>query len=275
MIDLHLHSNLSDGELSVGVLSKKIHLNKITHAILTDHDCVLGTKDFVDNCYNLGIKSIPGVELQVYKDLRKSEYLHMLAYNFKDMKKLSSFLAYEREQRIFSIKSCIDLLNKLNINITFDDVKKLSRSNHLLINHVFLYLEKMKTMNYSTAYSLFCDESSDYYIDYPKISDKDAINFIHSIGGEAVLAHPKRLHLNKNDLEDYVKHLKKYELDGIETYYSFNNNDETEYSEYLAQKYCLFETAGSDWHCEEENIPIGMRIPEQKKELVLRRLFNE
>lgn len=275
-MDLHLHTLNSDGALTVKELVNKLYNNSISYAALTDHDCILGVDQFMKLCNEKEIKTIPGVELQAYYDLKNSKYLHMLCYSYKDSKSLNSFLENERLERINAINKALDLLKKDEITINFEDIEKMSCGRHLLINHVCLYLEKNKIMNYAEAYNMFCQESSNRYVEYPKTKTEEMIRYIHDIGGIAVLAHPKRLHFDNIDLDNYINHLKKCGLDGIETYYGFNSIEDIQLSEYLASKYDLLETAGSDWHCEEEKLPIGIDfIPDEKKEKVLRRLFNE
>ncbi len=81
---------------------------------------------------------------------------------------------------------------------------------------------------------------------------KKVINAIHSAGGIAVLAHP--CCCNVINLYHYVKILKKYGLDGIETYYPYDRFrgivkfSSRELPFEIAQKLNLLQTGGSDEH---------------------------
>lgn len=81
---------------------------------------------------------------------------------------------------------------------------------------------------------------------------KKVIEAIHSAGGIAVLAHP--CCCNVFSLDNFVKHLKNFGLDGIEVYYPYDRfRGILKFSSRklpfdLAQKYMLIKTGGSDEH---------------------------
>lgn len=277
MIDMHLHTKWSDGNLTVSELVKKISEKNITHAVLTDHDCVLGTESFKIECSKYGIKTISGVELEAYYDLETSSYLHILCYNFEDIKKLNNYLEKVRNDRIQAIVCAISKLKKQNILINFEDVEAMSCGRHLLINHLCILLEKTGIVKSKfDAYNAFLDRTSSLYINYPKITVEDTIKKIYEVGGIPILAHPKRINMTNTEKENYVAYLKKIGIKGIETYYSFDTLEETRYSEYLANKYNLLQTVGSDWHCEEEKIEFGNKhISTEKIKLLKKEFFDE
>ena len=153
----------------------------------------------------------------------------------------------------------------------------MSCGRHLLINHLCILLEKKEFVKSRfEAYQMFLNPNSELYINYPKITVEEIMKIIDCVGGIPVLAHPKRINMNKVELENYVSYLKKLGLKGIETYYSFNTEEEIEFCEYLSNKYQLIDTVGSDWHCEEEKIKFGNRNISSEKEKILKRsFFNE
>lgn len=277
MIDMHLHSKWSDGSLKVSELIQKLKLNDISHAALTDHDCILGNEEFKKISDKYNIKTICGVELECFYNLNAPSYLHMLCYNYKNIKKLNDFLERERSYRIQAIKEAIEKIKKIGIFTSLDEVKSMSCGRHLLINHLCILLEKKKFVKSRfDAYQMFLNPDSELYVKYPKITVEEIMKIIYDVGGIAVLAHPKRIDMNKIELENYVLYLKKIGLKGIETYYSFNTEEETEFCKYLSNKYELIDTVGSDWHCEEEKINFGNKYISYEKEKVLKRsFFNE
>ena len=96
------------------------------------------------------------------------------------------------------------------------------------------------------------------------------------VGGKIVLAHPKRIRMNNYDKEEYVKYLKDLGLYGIETYYSFDTNEEREFSKYLSEKYNLIGTVGSDWHTEDDHIDFGNKnVPNEHVKKLVKVFFNE
>lgn len=277
MIDMHLHTVWSDGELTPAELSKRLSENNITHAVLTDHDCVLGNDDFKKYCNRLDIKTIEGCELEGFYDVDNSCYLHMLCYDLKDKEELNRFLEEEREKRIKGIKEAISNLSNKGIIVSFEEVKNMSCGRHLLLNHLCMLLEKKGYVDSRfKAYQNFLDDGSKDRINYPKTTVEELLTEIKKVDGKAVLAHPKRIKMNNQDKEKYVKYLKELGLFGIEGYYSFDSKEEREFSNYLAEKYDLISTVGSDWHTPKEQIGFGNDFVEEKhvKKLV-RRFFYE
>ncbi len=88
----------------------------------------------------------------------------------------------------------------------------------------------------------------------PTRSAKNVIQTIRNAGGVAVLAHPCCMWTF--DMDKTVRQLMSYGLEGIETYYPYRRHrriikfyDESLIFE-IAQKYHLFKTGGTDFHCE-------------------------
>ena len=277
MIDMHLHTKWSDGDLTTKELAKKLNENNITHAVLTDHDCVLGNESFKNECSKYGIKTIEGVELEGFYNSEKSLYLHMLCYDFQDKKELNRFLEDERNRRIEGISEAIKKLKEKGIHITLDEVKSMSCGRHLLLNHLCILLEKKGVVKSKfDAYQDYLDDNSPNKINYPKTTVEDLIKESQKVGGKIVLAHPKRIRMNNYDKEEYVKYLKDLGLYGIEAYYSFDTNEEREFSKYLSEKYNLIGTVGSDWHTEDDHIDFGNKnVPNEHVKKLVKVFFNE
>jgi predicted metal-dependent phosphoesterase TrpH/PAS domain-containing protein len=78
-IELHCHSNHSDGVLTPEQLAQKLAENDVSCAALTDHDTLSGQEAFEAACERYGIGCIPGLELTS----RFQNYeCHLLCYNF-------------------------------------------------------------------------------------------------------------------------------------------------------------------------------------------------
>ena len=77
LIDLHTHTNYSDGELSPIKLCDFAKENGISVLSITDHNTIEGYKNLGD-MQELGLKLIPGIEFDVAIDKVK---LHILGYD--------------------------------------------------------------------------------------------------------------------------------------------------------------------------------------------------
>src|ERR1700737_1776568 len=63
MLDLHLHSTVSDGRLSPGDLVRKAHAQGVRVMALSDHDSTDGVAEAQQVGALLGVRVIPAVEL--------------------------------------------------------------------------------------------------------------------------------------------------------------------------------------------------------------------
>lgn len=81
-----------------------------------------------------------------------------------------------------------------------------------------------------------------------------------------MLAHPAKLHMNATQAEGFVAYLKRVGLDGIEADYFAHTNVERDFFRYLADKYGLFVTGGSDFHNADYGVNLGDKffLPDEK-----------
>lgn len=73
-MDLHTHSNMSDGTCTPSLLVEKAKAAGLGILALTDHDCIQGIPEAMEAGERLGIRVIPGLEL----DTEFHTELHML-----------------------------------------------------------------------------------------------------------------------------------------------------------------------------------------------------
>jgi hypothetical protein len=108
------------------------------------------------------------------------------------------------------------------------------------------------------------------------LSAQEAMEFIKSAGGKAVLAHPGMFSTytvaggtSVRDFEELFFFLVDLGLSGIETYYPNHTLEQTEYFENLALRCRLWKTVGSDYHGEYKP-NCGMSMPGMSYEDFLR-----
>jgi len=242
-IDMHTHTTASDGVYTPRQLIKYGISKGLQGIAITDHDTV----DGIDEGLNAVISKkdfivIPGIELS-------TEYMgkevHILGYsiNYKCENLLStlSFLQKKRENRVIEV---ITKLQKLQINITYDELIKRFGSSALGRPHVAeLLIAKGYVDTIEEAFNKYLKKGCVAYVDRYKITPFEGINLIKQAGGVAVIAHPK---LIKND--KIVTDIIKKGIDGIEVYHpEHNTNDQKKFLQ-IAKDYNLIITAGSDFH---------------------------
>jgi len=253
--DLHLHSEISDGDFSIEYVlnrQKKLGLDVIS---LTDHDTVDGVAYAIEYGKKIGLKVIPGVELSTMGE----KEVHILGYNVdyrnkgfvKELKRL-------RELREIRNKKMIAKLNQLGINITMDEVKVFATGTTTGRSHIAKVLvQKGYVSSVNHAFEEYIGFGKKAYIREERISPEGGIKLIKRFGGKAVLAHPYSLDMTFEEADEFIKKMKEAGLAGIESEYFSHTNDDKEKFGMLADKYGLFKTGGSDFHREpiEDNRP--------------------
>lgn len=263
MIDLHVHSNISDGTLTpaqVVDLAVKAGLKAIA---LTDHDTILGIEEALTRAKHyqqqgIDFTLIPGVELSVGY---KKKDVHILGlfidYHNEAFISLLNNMVKEREERNGKM---IANFQKDGIAITMEELKEESKDAVITRAHFAkLLVRKGYVTSTKEAFEKYLDEEGPYYVNRRYITPEQAVEAILQADGIPVLAHPMLYELLDEELEQLVARLKEHGLQGIETIYSTYSPEEEKKVCELASKYQLSITGGSDFHGEAKpDISIGV-----------------
>lgn len=250
-IDLHIHSNLSDGDLSVEEIIKLAKLNACSTVSITDHDKILEIKN-----ENNDINVIRGVELN-----STICGMHILGYGMFESEKLKNKLNKLIIENEFVCLEVIKLLQNDGFDIDREQIYKYYKSLSLPCDvidkkKIVRYLmHKKYTSTVIETYNTLIGRGQKYYVPINKFTPEECINYIHESGGIAVLAHPNTVCSNEKELYKIVKNLVNYGLDGIEII-NGKKNDSTSFNyNKIANNFELVETVGSDFH-----YPNGQKI---------------
>jgi len=266
-VDLHLHSNASDGQLSPSELISKALEKKLTIISLTDHDTVDGIAEATKAAKNYPqLVFIPGLEMST--DTANSE-IHMLGY-FTDHtnKKLLTVLEQMRNDRQIRAQRMTTKLNKMGINIDWQRIQEMAANSSVGRPHIAqAMLEKGYINTFKEAFIKYIGREGPAYVERTKISPSEAIGIILEADGLPVLAHP----LYTNDPETVIQQLKGVGLIGLEVYYNSYTSEQVEILINLANKYQLIPTGGSDYHgIDESETPLGgAEVPQSSAEQLI------
>ena len=247
MIDLHVHSNKSDGSYSPSELVDYAIEKKLSAFALTDHDTVDGLAEAVTYAKDKEIKVIPGIELSAENDGKEVHILGLyVSYNNQNFtEKLREFQSTRMERN----EAMCEKMREAGLNITLDALIKTFPDAVITRGLFAKYLVATKQIkSMEVAFERYIGDHGPCYVPRAKITPEQAIALIHEAGGIAVLAHPPLYHMSMSKLDELVNRLTKAGLDGIEGIYTTYHQGEERDMKRLANKYNLIITGGSDFH---------------------------
>ncbi|MDR0447043.1 MAG: PHP domain-containing protein, partial [Treponema sp.] len=187
MIDLHTHSNASDGDLNPSELIKKAVQTGITNLALTDHDTVSGLEEAQEAAKKWGISFIPGVELEIQTEIQGE--FHLLGLNIRHLTEefygTLQNLAEIREQRNLKI---IEKMHEAGIEVDYKEIKVKEIIGRPQFG-AFLVGRKI-VKNQEQAFKRWLGKGRPFYVPKEGLDLAKAIRLIHEAKGIAVLAHP-------------------------------------------------------------------------------------
>ena len=249
LIDLHTHSNFSDGQYEPYEIILKAKEKGMSVIAITDHDTVNGLKSIFKSNYS-NITIIDGIELTAKVDKGQ---MHILGYGIDpNNETLNKRLLQIRDNNTNAVISILAQIKKdYNIRFCHDDIRDLFNAKHNLARpDVAKLCVKYKcAKDVPEAFELYLNPANEKIKDVGKgIPYEECIDLIKTSGGIPVLAHPTQLHLSNDELDKLIKEMISKGLEGIEVYHSDQSKKEREYYLYLAEKYGLLVSGGSDFH---------------------------
>ena len=262
IIDLHIHTNISDGELSPKEIINEAVNNKASIISITDHDTIDAyTDDLIKYANNNKIDLIPGVEISTKSH---GVGIHILGYNIdihsNILKKQLEDLRNIRHEYLYNVGK---KLKELGYEIDIEELDKIDAVTkaHIslqIINNLNNKEKLLKEFGHIPNKGEFIEnimnENCPAYVKKRSITPLEAANIIRKAGGKVVLAHPVAYEHQDNltdlDIQEIIEEIRP---DGIEANYIFYDRNENRYNESekwkkVAKKNNLFTTIGSDFH---------------------------
>lgn len=257
-IDLHLHSNCSDGAFSPTELVERAAKAGLTAIAIADHDSVAGISEAVTVGEMHNIEVIPAVELSV--QFGAWHDVHLLGYGLdytgcSFLERLNGF----RQRRERRNEEILERVNELLVRegrsgLKLSDVLAYARDTIGRPHIARALLDKGYVTSVEDAFQRYlvpCNVPKAYWPIH------DAIAEIRRVGGAAVLAHPTTISTDRNVLRQTIRELANMGLDGIEAFNNLAQPDEMEFLRRLAGELGLLVTGGSDFHGIEEGLEMG------------------
>jgi len=258
-VDLHIHTTASDGVMSPFEIVRYAKAKGLQAIAITDHDTIEGLEEGLLEGERIDFEVIPGIEISAE---HSPGSMHLLGF-FLDIHHplLNERLGYLQKARAERNPKIVERLNRLGIELTYEEVLKASGGGQVGRPHFAqVLLEKKYVRSFQEAFDRFLKKGAAAYVDKFRFTAKEAIHFINEAKGVAVLAHPNTLNMNGySELEILILRLIEEGLKGIEVYYPEHSTLEVAQYKALAERYGLLMTGGTDYHGIEKNgLEIGV-----------------
>ncbi len=247
IVDLHTHTEKSDGTFTPTELVNHALEVGLKAIAISDHDTTAGIAEALEAAKDTSLEVIPAIELSTEWNKKDIHIVGLyIDYNGRYFQKyLEEFIA-SRDRR--NKKMCA-LLTSRGIPIDYDLLCKKYEGSVITRAHYATYMmEEGFVSSRVEAFDRYIGNHAPCYIPRDKITPVDAIRLIKKAHGVPVLAHPILYRLSDQVLDDLVGTLKEAGLVGIEALYSTYNSSEERQIKYLAKKYDLLISGGSDFH---------------------------
>jgi hypothetical protein len=248
MIDLHSHTDRSDGTFTPSELVAEAARVGLTALAITDHDTFAGYDAAVPFAANSGVELICGIELSTRY---QGTSVHLLGYFpvTPPADELRAWLEMILEARRDRNNRLIAKLQSLGVDITLADVEKVGRTLTARPHFARVLVDKGYATDLQNAFDKYLDESARGFVQRREVPMDEALERILGSGGVPSLAHPIRVAKNNWDtLAEYVEDLAGMGLRAIEVHHSDHSPENVSYYASLAERFKLGMTGGSDFH---------------------------
>lgn len=247
-IDLHVHSNASDGSFTPAELVAAGHAAGLSAMSLTDHDTISGWPEFSAAAHEVGMRVLSGVEIScAFAD----RAVHLLGYGFdaKD-EGLCAMLGRLREGRTVRNRQILERLDELGCPLSAARLAEIAGGESVGRPHVAQALiEAGCVETFREAFDRFLAKGSPAYVERWRPDMAEAVAVLHHAGGCAVLAHPYAITDDANgEMRPIVQELVALGLDGLEALYTRYGETRQQTLRALARDFGLLITGGSDFH---------------------------
>lgn len=265
MIDLHMHTNNSDGADTVEELLKKAEGLKLKYISITDHDncnAHIQIREMKNQKLYTG-KIITGIEI---KCTYKNKSIEVLGYKF-DVDKMNNWVnefykdKSKEKLQLKYFNQTYDACKKLGLKLTDKEKINWNPKTDWASFTIYTDLKKYKEnegiyaedflSDFTTFNKKYCgDPNNILYIDKSKDrpSLEEAIKAIKNSGGLVFMPHLFIYKSIKNKEEFIADIVNNYDIDGIECYHSEFSEEEIEYLLKLTEERKLLRSGGSDYH---------------------------
>ncbi|HYD58885.1 MAG TPA: 3',5'-nucleoside bisphosphate phosphatase [Noviherbaspirillum sp.] len=252
-VDLHCHSNVSDGALAPSAVAARAKAGGVDVWALTDHDEIGGIAEAREAALSLGMRYVTGVEISVTWAERT---IHIVGLRFDEKHPdLVEGLKRTRSGRERRAHEMAAQLAAAGVPDAFEGALRYVGNPDLISRtHFARYMvETGICKDVQDVFSNYLTEGKPGYVPHRWATLTDAVSWIRNAGGIAVVAHPGRYNLSDLERDVFLNEFKRAGGTGVEVVTGSHTPEE--YAEYtrVAKDYGLLASRGSDFHAPGES----------------------
>ena len=246
-IDLHTHTNRSDGTFTPDELVGLAAERGLDVVAVTDHDTTDGLEEAVAAGRRLGVEIVPGVELSAEYE-RTS--VHVLCY-WMDVAdaELQAELQRLRDDRFRRGEMMVERLRDLGFDVTFERVREIARGGNIVRPHVAQAMVEAGIVgSEEEAFERWIADGKPAHVPKHALDPLDALALILRAGGLCVLAHPGMWGDQTEVPRELIERMAEAGMAGLEVDHTDHDPEQRTRYRALAERLGLIATGGSDCH---------------------------
>jgi hypothetical protein len=249
MIDLHTHSDVSDGSDPPERIPELAAEAGCGAVALTDHDSLAGIGAAAQRAAELGITFVPGCEVSCRSP--GGGGMHVLVYFVEEVESpLTVELGRLRDDRRRRNLALVERLAFLGLPLTYDQVVAEAGGEEGVGRPHFAaaLVTSGAADSIDDAFERYLAQGRPGYVAKGRLDGAEVARLARQSGGVAVLAHPYSMGIDGADLARVVGQLAAAGFAGIEAVYGRYSPRQRQSLGNLARRFDLVPTGGSDYH---------------------------
>jgi predicted metal-dependent phosphoesterase TrpH len=246
-IDLHTHSDESDGTFTPSEVVRRAAELGLDVVALTDHDTTSGLEEASEAAREVGVELVPGVEFSAE---HQATSIHVLCY-WMDVsnEELQTELQRLRDDRFRRGEMMIEKLQALGFDISFERVREIAGGGNIVRPHVAqAMVEAGIVADEAEAFDRYIADGGPAHVPKHALDPLDSVDLIVRAGGVCVLAHPGMWGAQSSVPDDLIAAMVERGMVGLEVDHTDHTPEQRAIYRAMAERLGLVATGGSDCH---------------------------
>jgi predicted metal-dependent phosphoesterase TrpH len=244
-IDLHTHSDESDGTFTPSEVVRRAAELGLDVVALTDHDTTAGLEEAGEAAREVGVELVPGVEFSAEYE---GTSIHVLCY-WMDVsnEELQTALKRLRDDRFRRGEMMIEKLQALGFDISFERVRRIAGGGNIVRPHVAqAMVEAGIVADEAEAFDRYIADGGPAHVPKHALDPLDSVDLIGRAGGVCVLAHPGMWGDQTSVPDDLIASMAGRGMVGLEVDHTDHTPEQRATYRAMAERLGLVATGGSD-----------------------------